>query len=80
MVKQMNPTKKVFTLAAAFIATQKGEWSHDAWEGLLKRTEKAGVPVQDDESKRNLGNILEGVKFFYLRAHTSEPPAGKNER
>ena len=57
--------KRVFTLAEAFIVSQKGTWEHNDWEMLLEDCEKAGVDVEDDEAKRNLGNILEGAKYFF---------------
>jgi len=59
-----NGLSKLLDLAAAFVTQQKGEWNHDEWEALLGKAEQIGFVV-DDESKRNLGNILEASKYFY---------------
>lgn len=51
-----------------FVAKHKGEWNHTDWEQLLADMHSLGYPFGEDECKRNLGNILEGCKFFYHNA------------
>ncbi|MDQ1258136.1 MAG: hypothetical protein QG656_2745 [Candidatus Hydrogenedentes bacterium] len=65
--------EKVLELCAQFVVKRKGAWEHDDWERFLIKAAQAGVELSD-ESKRNLGNILEGAKYFYLAA---PPPAPK---
>ncbi len=61
-----HPTlQKILETAGKFVADQKGDWDHDAWEKLLAKMDKLGL-VMDDEAKRNLGNILEASRQFYL--------------
>ncbi|MFO7974159.1 MAG: hypothetical protein R6V12_05950 [Candidatus Hydrogenedentota bacterium] len=64
MAAAKSSVQKLLDLAGQFITKQKGDWGHEEWEGLLAKAEALGVPV-DDESKRNLGNILEAGKYFY---------------
>lgn len=64
MAAAKSPVEKLLDLAGQFITKQNGDWDHAAWEAFLAKAEALGVPV-DDESKRNLGNILEGGKYFY---------------
>lgn len=59
-------------LAGKFVVAQKGQWDHDQWETLLQKAASLGVVV-DDESKRNLGNILESCKYFYGNGCTCQP-------
>ena len=64
MAAAKSSVQKLLDLAGQFITKQKGNWEHEDWEALLTKVEALGVPV-DDECKRNLGNILEGGKYFY---------------
>ncbi|HPO14448.1 MAG TPA: hypothetical protein PLI09_13480 [Candidatus Hydrogenedentes bacterium] len=57
--------QELLDLAGKFVADQKGQWDHDAWEGLLVKAEALGLELAD-ENKRNLGNILEAAKYFYF--------------
>jgi non-homologous end joining protein Ku len=68
------PVQKLMRMAGKFVADQNGEWDHDAWEDLLAKAAKLGV-AEDDESRRNLGNILEAGKFF----HQQLPDAPKKK-
>lgn len=72
--------QKVLELAGQFVSAQKGDWCHEDWEGFLAKVAKAGISL-NDESKRNLGNILEGLKFFYhmMAAPAKKAPAGKKK-
>ena len=54
----------VLDAAGQFVVTQKGEWNHEQWEALLEKVAALGLD-SSDETKRNLGNILESAKFFY---------------
>jgi hypothetical protein len=67
MPPSKNTLQKVLELTGTFVAMQKGSWEHADWEHLLGKLEAQGVIV-DDESKRNLGNILEASKYFYFLA------------
>ncbi|MCF6283642.1 MAG: hypothetical protein L3K26_00400 [Candidatus Hydrogenedentes bacterium] len=69
--------KKVVTLAESFVLSQKGHWGHEEWEKLLADVRKAGVKIDGDESKRNLGNILEGGRHFFESAEKSRKRAPK---
>ena len=59
-----NSMQKVLDLAGKFVTKQEGEWNHEEWEALLPKVTKMGFEM-DDETKRNLGNILEASKHFY---------------
>ncbi len=59
-------------LAGKFVVAQKGQWEHEQWEALLAKVAGLGIVV-DDESKRNLGNILESCKYFYGSSCTCKP-------
>ncbi len=67
MATKKNEVEKILELTGEFVTRQGGAWGHLDWESFLKKAAKAGVTL-DDESKRNLGNILEGAKFLYHRA------------
>ncbi len=73
MAEARTVLQKVMEHAVQFVVAQKGAWDHDAWEKFAERVAKLGTAM-DDEGKRNLGNILEGCKFFY---HSAPPPAKK---
>lgn len=51
-------------LAYTFVNSHQGCWEHEDWETFLEDVAKTGITI-DDEVKRNLGNILEALKFFY---------------
>ena len=77
MAPSKNALQKVLELAGSFVTGQKGTWEHADWENLLNKLAAQGVPVTD-ETKRNLGNILEASKFFYqLPAANPAKPAKK---
>ncbi len=57
--------KKLMELGEGFVIKQKGCWEHSDWEGLVNKVRALGIEM-NDEGKRNLGNILEGTRFFYL--------------
>lgn len=59
--------QKVLDLAGKFVTTHGGKWGHAEWEEFLASAAAQGVAVTD-ESKRNLGNILETSKYFYAMA------------
>ncbi|HOJ33410.1 MAG TPA: hypothetical protein PKY35_05245 [Candidatus Hydrogenedentes bacterium] len=61
-----NPMEKLLALAAEFVMKQQGTWAHEDWESFVAAAEKTGYSF-DDEGKRNLGNILEALKFFYFQ-------------
>jgi hypothetical protein len=73
------------SLSATFVVDQKGHWNHTDWESFLLKTQSMGIQV-DDETKRNLGNLLEAAKNFYAvlphspqakRAAAAKPAARK---
>lgn len=59
-----NLSQKVLDLAGKFVARQEGAWEHTDWEIFLEEAAGLGIELTD-ESRRNLGNILEAAKFFY---------------
>lgn len=59
-----HPVQQLLALAEKFVCERKGEWDHEAWECLLADAAKTGMDM-GDEAKRNLGNILECMKYFY---------------
>ncbi|NIA15908.1 MAG: hypothetical protein GWP08_17740, partial [Nitrospiraceae bacterium] len=66
--------ESLLDLAGKFVIAQKGEWEHADWEALLSKAAAMGI-VLNDEFKRNLGNILESCKYFYVVCPTA--PAKK---
>ncbi len=75
MAAAKNSLEKLLELAGQFVTKQKGTWEHENWEALLTKAGALGMPT-DDESKRNLGNILEAGKYFY--ANMPQPAAKKS--
>lgn len=61
-----NPMEKLLALAGEFVMKQQGTWAHEDWERFVAAAEGTGYNF-DDEGKRNLGNILEALKFFYFK-------------
>lgn len=76
-----HPVQKLLTLAGKFVTEQQGTWDHEAWEGLLAEAAQTGMDM-GDEAKRNLGNILEGSKYFYHNLPEKAPrkPRAKNKK
>jgi hypothetical protein len=75
----MTKSKMMDSMMAAagkFVVKQKGQWEHDEWESLVAQVEKLGVKC-DDEVRRNLGNMLEALKFFYSTTGHGETPKPK---
>lgn len=70
-----TPISNLTSLVEQFVAAHQGEWNHDDWELLLADAAKLGYPFDQDECKRNLGNVLEGLKYFYLKAADGAAPA-----
>lgn len=79
MAAAKNPLRKLLDLAGDFVASQDGVWTHEDWEQLLARVGGVGYHLEEDEGKRNLGNILEALKYFYYQtpAPVSAPKAKK---
>jgi hypothetical protein len=67
-----HPMEKILKTAGDFVIAQKGDWDHDAWEGLLASVSGLGLDVEDD-FKRNLGNVLEATKYFYYNLPAETP-------
>lgn len=59
--------RKAFKLAEAFVVANGGRWDHDSWEELIRQAADAGLSVDNDETKRNLGNLVESGKFFFKK-------------
>ena len=64
MAAKKHAVQDILEAAGQFVLSQKGDWDHAAWEEFLVKIAGLGIEVCD-ESKRNLGNILEATKFFY---------------
>jgi hypothetical protein len=71
--KRMTGT--VSDQTAKFIDKTKGKWEHLEWEKFVKDIQKKGVDITED-TKANLGGILESAKKFYV----SLSPAMKKEK
>jgi hypothetical protein len=69
-----SPMAKVLNLCAKFVTDQDGKWNHEDWERLSAQVQKLGYPCDQDECKRNLGNILESCRYFYR--HVPQGAAG----
>jgi hypothetical protein len=65
--------QKVLDLAGQFVITRKGAWGHEDWERFLEGAVALGIELTD-ETKRNLGNILESCKCFYCEADAGPAP------
>ena len=78
MAAAKNMLEKLLDLAGEFVTEQKGAWEHDDWEAFLAKATKTGVEM-DDESKRNLGNILEASKYFYQMMPPAPAPQQKTK-
>lgn len=61
---------KLFESVVKFVKKRRGKWEHADWEAFVAQVEQIGYPA-GDELKRNLGNMLEAAKYFYLQM----PPA-----
>ncbi len=64
--------QKILDLAGQFIIAQKATWQHEDWERFLGQVAALGVTITD-ESKRNLGNLLESSKAFYTDTPAPTP-------
>lgn len=62
-----HASQKVLELAGTFVAGQKGSWNHADWEAFAEKVAALGYE-STDEFKRNLGNVLEGAKYFFAHA------------
>ena len=61
-----NASQKLLDIAGKFVASRKGAWEHADWEALVAEVQELGFEMDGDESRRNLGNVLEASKHFYL--------------
>lgn len=75
-----NPMQHFLNMAGDFVAEQKGKWEHKDWEAFLEQVQKAGWELSD-ELKKNLGNILEATKQFYIGVSKipNKKPVGKSK-
>jgi len=72
-----SKTQKLLDLAGKFVTVQNGKWNHVEWEAFLGDAAALGVEL-NDESRRNLGNILEASKYFHHATAAAKPkPKGK---
>lgn len=74
MPVKKSPLEKLVSLASDFVIKQKGAWGHEEWENLVAAVVKEGFALED-EGKRNLGNVLEALKYFYLQSPPTETAA-----
>lgn len=63
MATTKSMPEQVLELAAKFVTRQQGVWEHADWEVFLGDAGKLGLDLSD-ETRRNLGNILEAAKSF----------------
>ena len=68
---------RLMALAEQFVTEHQGHWSHSDWEGFAREAGALGYP-SGDEYERNLGSIVEGLKYFYFQeAVLGERPRAK---
>jgi len=60
-----SPFPKLMDAVEKFVVKHRGQWNHSEWEQMTQEASQLGYPCEEDECKRNLGNILESCKFFY---------------
>lgn len=73
-----SPFTKLLDLVGAFVEKHEGQWTHQDWEDLVEESRALGYPFDEDECRRNLGNILEGAKYFYrMNSQASGQPSAK---
>jgi hypothetical protein len=72
-----SPLSKLLGRVDKFVTQHDGHWNHSDWEQLVEEARAMGFPFDDDECKRNLGNILEASKYFYERGAQASAPAKK---
>lgn len=64
---------KLLSGVEKFVVTHKGQWGHADWEKLVEDSRALGYPFDEDDCRRNLGNILEACKYFYRREDSAAP-------
>ncbi|HNR30245.1 MAG TPA: hypothetical protein PKI11_05110 [Candidatus Hydrogenedentes bacterium] len=69
-------SQKVLDLAGKFVAGQDGAWEHADWELFAEEAAALGFELTD-ESRRNLGNILEAAKYFHCLPPLKKARRGK---
>ncbi len=61
-----SPFPKLLDLVEKFVIRHEGQWTHQDWEELVDEGRALGYSLDEDEGRRNLGNMLEGARFFYV--------------
>lgn len=77
MATTKSMPEKVLDLAAKFVTRQQGIWEHADWEVFLADAGKLGLELSD-ETRRNLGNILEAAKSFWGAEPVKKPTARRS--
>lgn len=72
-----SAVSRLIAMTEAFLVEHKGQWTHEDWEAFAAEVGGLGYACERDECRRNLGNILEGLKYFYHLA--PEPAAPSSE-
>lgn len=63
---------------AQFVEKTKGKWDHLGWEKFVKDIQKKGIDLTD-ETRSNLGVILESAKRFYSNLPLKAPEVKKEK-
>ena len=63
---------------AQFVEKTKGKWDHLGWEKFVKDIQKKGIDLTD-ETRSNLGVILESAKRFYSNLPLKAPKVKKEK-
>lgn len=71
-----SPFSKLIDAVEKFVVKHRGQWNHSEWEQMTREASQLGYPCEEDECKRNLGNILESCKFFYNHGGTAAGEGG----
>ena len=71
--------QKVLSEVGTFVNAKKGSWEHNDWEGFLEKIDKLHIAM-DDECKRNLGNLLESSRYFFLLPPDNAKASAKSNR
>lgn len=72
MAGKKDIVRDILELAGEFVIKRKGDWDHDAWEGFLKKTGKAGADTSEG-GQVLLGKLLETVKKLYVSVQEPAP-------
>ncbi len=75
-----SAVSRLIAMTEKFLAEHQGQWTHEDWEAFAAEVGELGYACEQDECRRNLGNILEGLKYFYHKAPESAVPSSEKPK